>query len=164
MIRSCSPHSSRVGAWIRRSRFSIRVLPSGQKIRAAASFARTCSIGHSIELTPSGGAFSAVHQFTRVGEHAFIGGATIATQDVLPFMKTVGSRNAKTYGVNTIGLQRKGFSTETIESIQRAYRLLVRSKLPLQDALTRIENELAFVPEARYLVEFIRTSKRGFIR
>ena len=110
------------------------------------------------------GAFSAVHQFTRVGEHAFIGGATIATQDVLPFMKTVGSRNAKTYGVNTIGLQRKGFSTETIESIQRAYRLLVRSKLPLQDALTRIENELAFVPEARYLVEFIRTSKRGFIR
>src|SRR6266498_2155018 len=60
------------------------------------------------------GAFSAVHQFCRVGEHAFIGGGTMCTQDVLPFVKTVGSRPAKTYGVNTIGLQRKGFQPETV--------------------------------------------------
>ena len=110
------------------------------------------------------GAFSAVHQFCRVGEHAFIGGGTIATQDVLPFVKTVGSRPAKTYGVNTIGLQRKGFQPETIEALQRAYRLLVRSKLKLEEALTRIEDEIGFVAEVRYFAEFVRGSRRGVIR
>src|SRR5215210_3983798 len=67
------------------------------------------------------GAFSAVHQFCRVGDHGFIGGGSICTQDVLPFVKTVGNRPAKTYGVNTIGLERKGFSKETVEALQRAY-------------------------------------------
>jgi len=110
------------------------------------------------------GAFSAVHQFCRVGDHAFIGGGSICTQDVLPFVKTVGNRPAKTYGVNTIGLERKGFQKETIEALQRAYRILTRSKLKLQDALARIESEMSFHSEIRYLVEFIRESKRGFIR
>ena len=110
------------------------------------------------------GAFSAVHQFCRVGEHAFIGGGSICTQDVLPFVKTVGNRPAKTYGVNTIGLGRKGFSKETIEAIQRAYRILVRSKLSLHDALARIESELGFHAEVMELVEFVRGSKRGVIR
>ncbi len=110
------------------------------------------------------GAFSAIHQFCRVGEHAFIGGATIATQDVLPFVKTVGSRPAKTYGINTLGLQRKGFSEEAIEALQRAYRILVRSKLKLEDALLRIESELGYSAEARYFAEFVRGAKRGIIR
>ena len=110
------------------------------------------------------GAFSAVHQFCRVGEHAFIGGATIATMDVLPYVKTVGSRPAKTYGINTIGLQRNGFGEETIEALQRAYRLLTRSKLKREEALERIEAELGFIAEVRYFVEFIRVSRRGIIR
>ena len=110
------------------------------------------------------GALSAVHQFCRVGEHGFIGGGTIATQDVLPFVKTVGSRPAKTYGINSIGLERKGIPKETIEALQRAYRILIRSKLPLQDALQKIEADLGPYPEVRYLVEFVRGSKRGFIR
>lgn len=110
------------------------------------------------------GAFSAVHQFCRVGDHAFIGGGSICTQDVLPFVKTVGNRPAKTYGINTVGLERKGFPKETIEALQRAYRILTRSKLLLNDALERIEKELGFVSETRYLVEFIRTAKRGIIR
>ena len=110
------------------------------------------------------GAFTAVHQFCRVGEHAFIGGGSICTQDVLPFVKTVGNRPAKTYGINTIGLERKGFQKETIEALQRAYRILVRSKLRLEEALQRIESELSYVAEAQYLVEFLRGSKRGFIR
>lgn len=110
------------------------------------------------------GALSAIHQFCRVGEHAFIGGGTIATQDVLPFVKTVGSRPAATYGINTIGLQRKGFLPEAIEALERAYRILVRSKLKLEEALQRIESELGYFAEARYLVEFVRGSKRGFIR
>lgn len=110
------------------------------------------------------GAFSAVHQFCRVGDHAFIGGGTIATQDVLPYVKTVGNRPAKTYGINTIGLQRKGFEKETIEALQRAYRILIRSKLRLQDAVDRIESELGFHAEARYFAEFVRASRRGIIR
>jgi len=111
------------------------------------------------------GAFSAVHQFCNVGEHAFMGGFTVATQDVLPYVKTVGNRPAKTYGINTIGLERKGFPRETIEALQKAYRILVRSKLSLAAALERIETELsAYYPEARYLVSFVRESKRGFVR
>ena len=110
------------------------------------------------------GAFSAIHQFCRVGDHAFIGGFTVATQDVLPFVKTVGSRPAKTYGVNTIGLERNGFPKETVEAIERAYRLLVRSKLKLEEALARIESELSLYPEARYLAQFVRGAKRGIIR
>lgn len=110
------------------------------------------------------GAFSAIHQFCRVGDHAFIGGDTICTQDVLPFVKTVGSRPAKTYGINTIGLQRKGFEPETVEALQRAYRILVRSKLKLEEALAKIDADLGLYPEARYLVEFVRGAKRGIIR
>jgi UDP-N-acetylglucosamine acyltransferase len=110
------------------------------------------------------GAFSAIHQFCRVGDHAFVGGATIATLDVLPFVKTVGSRPAKTYGINTMGLKRKGFPEETVDALQRAYRLLIRSKLKRDEALARIENELGFIAEVRYFVEFIRDSQRGIIR
>ena len=110
------------------------------------------------------GAFSAVHQFCRVGDHAFIGGGSICTQDVLPFVKTVGNRPAKTYGINSIGLERKGFQKETIEALQRAYRILVRSHLKMHDAVDRLEAELSFHSEVRYLAEFVRESKRGFIR
>jgi UDP-N-acetylglucosamine acyltransferase len=110
------------------------------------------------------GAFTAIHQFCRVGDHAFIGGGSICTQDVLPFVKTVGNRPAKTYGINTIGLERKGFQKETIEALQRAYRILTRSKLRLEEALAKIESELGFFAEAQYLVDFIRGSKRGIIR
>jgi UDP-N-acetylglucosamine acyltransferase len=110
------------------------------------------------------GAFSAVHQFCRVGEHAFIGGGSMCTQDVLPYAKTVAARDNSTYGINTIGLERKGFPKETIEALQRAYKLLIRSKLKTEDALLQIENDLGLYPEARYLVEFVRASKRGVIR
>ena len=110
------------------------------------------------------GAFSAVHQFCRVGDHAFIGGGTMCTQDVMPFAKTVSPRGNQTYGINSIGLERKGFSKETVEALQRAYRILVRSKLKLEDALMKIESDLSNYPEARYLAEFVRESKRGVIR
>jgi len=110
------------------------------------------------------GAFSAVHQFCRVGDHAFIGGGSICTQDVLPFVKTVGNRPARTYGINHIGLERKGFSKEAIEALQRAYRILIRSKLRAEEALAKIEAELGFFAETQYLVDFVRSSKRGIIR
>ena len=129
-------------------------------------FANNATLAGHVEVADNSqvGAFTAVHQFCRVGEHAFIGGGSICTQDVLPFIKTVGNRPAKTYGVNTIGLERKGFPKETIEALQRAYRILIRSKLPLETALQRLEAEYGLYPEVRYLVEFVRGSKRGFVR
>jgi len=110
------------------------------------------------------GAFSAVHQFCRVGEHAFIGGGTMCTQDVLPYAKTVSPRENSSFGINTIGLERKGVPKESIEALQRAYRILIRSKLKLDEALQKIEAEMGSIPEARYLIDFVRASKRGFIR
>jgi UDP-N-acetylglucosamine acyltransferase len=110
------------------------------------------------------GAFSAVHQFCRVGDHAFIGGGSMITQDALPYAKTVGVRDNRTYGINSMGLERRGFSKDTIEALQRAYRILVRSRGQLEDALKQIESDLSNHPEARYLVAFVRGSQRGVIR
>jgi UDP-N-acetylglucosamine acyltransferase len=110
------------------------------------------------------GAFSAVHQFCRVGDHAFIGGFTVVTQDALPFMKTVGARDTKSYGVNTIGLQRKGFSAESVDALKKAHRILFHGDLLREEALNRCEKELGTVAEVAYLLRFIRESKRGIHR
>ena len=110
------------------------------------------------------GAFSAVHQFCRVGDHAFMGGYTVATQDVLPFMKTVGARETKSYGVNALGLQRNGFPPPVVEALKRAHRLLFRSGLLREEAMACTEKELGHVSEVAYLVRFIRESRRGVHR
>ncbi|MCE1228804.1 MAG: acyl-ACP--UDP-N-acetylglucosamine O-acyltransferase, partial [Firmicutes bacterium] len=110
------------------------------------------------------GAFSAVHQFCRVGDHAFMGGFTVATQDVLPFMKTVGARDTKSYGVNAIGLRRKGFDPEVVEALVKAHRLLYHSGLLKEEAMARTEAELGSVPEVAYLLRFVREAKRGVHR
>lgn len=129
-------------------------------------FANNATLAGHVEIADYAtiGAFSAVHQFCRVGEHAFVGGGSMITQDVMPYAKTVASRDNRSYGINTIGLERKGFSKETVEALQRAYRILIRSKLRADEALQKIEDELGLFPEARYLVEFVRASKRGIIR
>jgi UDP-N-acetylglucosamine acyltransferase len=110
------------------------------------------------------GAFSAVHQFCRVGDHAFMGGFTVATLDVLPFMKTVGTREVKCYGVNLIGLQRKGFSKESMEALKRAYHLLFNAGHLREEAMSRAEQEVGQVPEVAYLLEFMRKAQRGVHR
>jgi len=109
------------------------------------------------------GALSAVHQFCRVGEFAYIGGGTIATKDCLPFMKTVGSRPARCFGPNTIGLQRRGFSAERLESLKKAWRLLHNPKLTTSEAVARIRAELAGLVDAERLVDFITSSPRGVV-
>jgi UDP-N-acetylglucosamine acyltransferase len=109
------------------------------------------------------GAFTGAHQFIRVGNYAFVGAYAQLRQDVLPFCKTDGS-DAKTYGVNRIGLQRAGFTEQRIKALDRAYRLLVRSRLNTTQALERIEEELKGEPDIDYLMAFIRSSKRGFHR
>ncbi len=111
------------------------------------------------------GAFSAVHQFCRVGPHAFIGGFSVITRDALPYVKTVGDRNqAKIYGINTVGLQRRGLPTKSIEELKQAYRMLFRSQLNTGDALAKARERGWTAPEVATLFEFIESSERGFIR
>jgi UDP-N-acetylglucosamine acyltransferase len=107
-------------------------------------------------------AFSGVHQFCRVGAYAFVGGFTVVTKDVLPFSKTVGNP-ARIYGVNSIGLARRGFSREAVAGIRAAYRLLLQSRLNTTLALERLEREGPVGPEVRQIVDFIRSSERGVI-
>jgi UDP-N-acetylglucosamine acyltransferase len=105
------------------------------------------------------GAFSGVHQFCRVGKYAFIGGYSVVTKDALPFAKTVGNR-ARIYGINTIGLIRRGFSQDTIAKLRRAYRHLLHSNT--SRALAQIERDASLrCDDVAYVVEFIRSSKRG---
>ncbi len=107
------------------------------------------------------GAYVGCHQFIRVGNHAYVGAFTVIRQDVLPYCKTDGVE-AKTYGINTIGLKRRGFTPERLEALEKAYRILVRSKLNTSQALERIEAELAGHEDIEYLVQFIREGQRGF--
>jgi UDP-N-acetylglucosamine acyltransferase len=107
---------------------------------------------------------SAVHQFCRVGKYGFIGGYSVVTKDALPFARNIGSRPARIFGVNTIGLSRRGFSADTISQLKQAYRYLIQSKLNTTRALARIDlDPVLSSPEVRYLVDFIRSSRRGVI-
>jgi len=129
-------------------------------------FANCATLAGHVELGDfcNVGAFSAVHQFCRVGSHAFMGGFTVATLDVLPYMKTAGARDTKSYGVNTIGLRRRGFAEASIEGLSQAHRILFHSGLLREEALARVESELGGIAEVAYLVRFIRETKRGVHR
>jgi UDP-N-acetylglucosamine acyltransferase len=108
-------------------------------------------------------AFSGIHQYCRVGKHAFIGGYSVITQDALPYIKSVGNR-ASTYGVNTIGLRRKGLSEEAVNALKRAYRILFQSSLNTSQAMEKIETEIRGCEEVAYLLSFIRSSERGVVK
>jgi UDP-N-acetylglucosamine acyltransferase len=108
------------------------------------------------------GGFSGVHQFCRVGTHAFMGGATIATRDVAPYSLTVGNR-AHLFGVNAVGLRRRGFSAETIAGLRRAFRLLSAPGTTPTDALRLLEEEAPPGAELRTLIDFVRSSRRGVV-
>ena len=106
---------------------------------------------------------SGVHQFCRVGRYAFIGGYSVVTKDALPYARTVGNR-ARIYGLNTIGLIRRGFSSDTITRLKRTFRYLLQSKLNTSAALQHIEaDETLACTDVQYLLEFIRRSERGVI-
>jgi len=107
------------------------------------------------------GAFSAVHQFCRVGKHAYIAGYSVITQDVPPFSKVVAPRETRCYGVNSIGLERQGFSPDRIRSIEEAYRLLLRSKLNTAQALEKMRGTLSASEDVLTLIRFIESAERG---
>jgi UDP-N-acetylglucosamine acyltransferase len=135
------------------------VIGSDNILANAATLAGHVTIGDHATI----GAFSGVHQFCRIGSHGFVGGYSVVTKDVLPFSKTVSRRDTRAYGVNTIGLRRKGFSPEQITSVERAFRLLTRSGRNVSQAVEAIREELDSA-ESRLVIDFIEGSERGVYR
>src|SRR5258706_4987839 len=109
-------------------------------------------------------AFSGVHQFCRIGRYAFVGGYSVITQDVLPFSSSVSERETRVFGANRVGLERRGFATESIEPLQTTFRLLTRAGLNTSQAIERIRAEIASSPELEELLDFIAAGKRGFVK
>lgn len=103
-----------------------------------------------------------IHQFVRLGAHSFCGGGSRVPQDVPPYLRVAGNP-PKLYGLNTVGLERRGVSTDVRKALKHAYRVLFQSKLSLSRALERAEVEVDPKPEVRQLLQFIRTSERGII-
>ena len=153
------------------------VIGSNNLFMAYAHVAHDCTIGDrtifgnaatlgghvSVDDDAIVSAHSGVHQFCRVGRHAFIGGYSVVTKDVLPFSKTVGNR-ACLYGVNTIGLERKGFDRERIDRIRSAYRVIRRSDLNVSQAVDKLRGDGGDDdPDLRVLIDFVSSSERGVI-
>jgi UDP-N-acetylglucosamine acyltransferase len=120
--------------------------------------------GHvTVEDGANVGAYSGVHQFCRVGREAYVGGYSVVVKDALPYALTVGN-HAKCYGLNTVGMKRRGYPQETVEALHHAFRLLLSSKLNTTQALTHIRDEIEGSAEVEELVRFIETSRRGVVK
>ncbi|MEO8504307.1 MAG: acyl-ACP--UDP-N-acetylglucosamine O-acyltransferase [Acidobacteriota bacterium] len=128
-------------------------------------FANNATLAGHVEVGDEAtlGAFAAVHQFCRIGKYAYIGGVSVITQDALPFVKTVGQKPA-TYGINRIGLERRGFDEERLRNLERAVRILTRERLSTSSALERLRAEFPGDGDVSHLVEFIAASERGVIK
>jgi UDP-N-acetylglucosamine acyltransferase len=121
--------------------------------------------GHvTVEEWAQVGALCPVHHFVRIGAHSFIGGGTTVTKDVLPFSKTVAARDTHAYGLNAIGMERRGFSKERISKIHHAYKLLLTSKLNTSQALEKLKAEQDVGQDVAMLIRFIEESERGVIK
>jgi UDP-N-acetylglucosamine acyltransferase len=109
------------------------------------------------------GGIVAVHQFARIGSYAIVGGQSAVTMDIPPYVSAAGNR-AQLYGLNLVGLKRRGFSEQAIATLKKAYKIIFRSGLTQDEALQKVAEELTASPEAMHLVEFIKSSKRGVTR
>ncbi len=146
-------------------------------LMAYSHIAHDCKVGNDVIIANCGtlaghvtvedgvniGGLVAIHQYTRVGKLAMLGGGAMVSKDVPPYVIVAGDR-AELRGVNIIGLKRKGFTREKIKKIKEVYKKLFRSKLPLSEAIKRIEAENNYPEEVRYMIEFIKSSKRGICR
>jgi UDP-N-acetylglucosamine acyltransferase len=109
------------------------------------------------------GGVSAVQQFSRIGRLAYVGGITGVMMDVAPYLMVAGAR-AEVVGINVVGLQRAGFTEEQLARVKSAYKIVFRSKLPLQEALAQVRAEMGTHPEIAHWVKFIEGSERGIMR
>src|SRR5947209_10510097 len=146
-------------------------------IMAQAHIAHDCLIGHRVIMANAAtlaghvtvedganiGAYSGVHQFCRIGREAYVGGYSVVVKDALPFALTVGN-HAKCYGLNTLGMKRRNYSSATIEALHHAFRLLLASKLNTTQALAAIREEIKDSLEVEELLRFIETSRRGVVK
>ncbi len=128
-------------------------------------FANNATLAGHVEVGDQAtvGALSAIHQFSRVGPHAFLGAFTAAAKDCLPYMSTVGNRPPKCYGPNTIGLERKGFSPDSRRALKRLWHILRDPKLNTSQAVEKIREELGGQEEVEVVLDFIESSNRGVI-
>jgi UDP-N-acetylglucosamine acyltransferase len=146
-------------------------------IMAQAHIAHDCRVGNGVIMSNAAtlgghvevfdganiGAYSGVHQFCRVGREAYIGGYSVVANDALPYALTVGNR-AQCFGLNHVGMRRRGYPKETIDTLHHAFRLLLSSKLNTTQAIERLRVEIADAPEVEELLRFIETSERGVIK
>ena len=110
------------------------------------------------------GALCPVHQYVRIGTHSYIGGGTTITRDVLPFSLSSAQREASAYGLNKLGLERRGFAKERIQKLHHAYKVLLASKLNTSQALEKLKSEGNLGEDVALLLRFIEASERGFIK
>src|SRR5689334_3168986 len=121
--------------------------------------------GHvTIEDFATIGALSPVHQFCRVGRHAYIGACTVITQDVPPFSLVVTERETRSVGINAVGLERKGFSEERRKTLQRAFRMLLRSKRNTTQALAEMRKAFGGSDDVQELIRFVESAERGIVK
>lgn len=146
-------------------------------LMAYVHIAHDCKIGNSVNIANAAtlaghvivedfvsiGGLVAVHQFTRIGEYSMIGGFSGVGQDIPPYTTASGSR-AKLYGLNAIGLKRRGFDESTIKDLKRAYKILFRSKFTLKEAIDKIKKEIKKSEEIIHLIHFLEKNKRGICR
>ncbi len=146
-------------------------------LMAQAHVAHDCQIGSNVIMANAAtlaghveiadranvGAYSGVHQFCRVGYEAFVGGYSVVVKDAPPFAIIQGN-HAKCYGLNRVGMKRRGYSKDTIEKLHRAYHMLLSAKLNTTQALEKIKAEIADCKEVDMLVEFYESTKRGVVK
>jgi UDP-N-acetylglucosamine acyltransferase len=146
-------------------------------LMAQAHVAHDCLIGNNVIMANAAtlaghvlvedganiGAYSGVHQFCRVGREAYIGGYSVVVKDALPFALTVGN-HAKCYGLNKVGMRRRGYSREILDALHHAFHLLLSAKLNTSQAIERIRAEISNAPEVDELVQFVETSQRGVVK
>jgi UDP-N-acetylglucosamine acyltransferase len=147
-------------------------------IMAYTHIAHDCSIGDHVIMANAAtlgghvivedwamvGALCPVHQFVRIGTHSYVGGGTTITQDVLPFSKTSAERNTHAFGMNSVGLERRGFTKERIRKIHHAYKVLLASRLNTSQALEKLKSEPDLGEDVEMLIRFIEASERGVIK
>ena len=146
-------------------------------LMAYVHIAHNCSLGNHVIIGNSTGLaghvfvedyaivspLSGVHQFCRIGAHCIVGGASAVVKDIAPYTMANGNR-ATLFGLNLIGLQRRGFPETSIAALKQAYRIIFRSDMLLEEALEKTEKEVADCPEVRHFINFIKESKRSICR